>query len=239
MKNRRTRLSILWNACLLFWSLRVPVLIQRLAILNNVLMYIYTQMQVHWKVNQSLYRPRQAMHVPRGRSSRSLYTLFHETNPGSQFCSRLNRRQGHSVAGRMMSIKNSDWTRDLQACSAVPQPTVSPCSPCKCVSYLNLGTHRSFCAFSTLCLVLILSFDAVIQSVFWTCHYVIIKIVNAKRLDTLCNELLLMKRSWGINQGLVYVHTFCAIVTPSSQFTALLNLFSLNFFSLNPLEPFT
>jgi hypothetical protein len=41
---------------------------------------------------------------------------------------------GHRVAGRIMSMKNSndnigDRTRDLPACSAVPQPTAPPRAP--------------------------------------------------------------------------------------------------------------
>ena len=48
--------------------------------------------------------------------------------PGTHFCSRLNRPQGHSGAGRIILLKNSNdsignRTRDLLACSAVPQPT--------------------------------------------------------------------------------------------------------------------
>ena len=51
--------------------------------------------------------------------------------PGIHFCYRLSRPQGHSAAGRIMSMKNSndtigDRTRDLPACSAVPQPTAPP-----------------------------------------------------------------------------------------------------------------
>jgi hypothetical protein len=47
--------------------------------------------------------------------------------PGTHFCSRLSRTQGHSAAGRIMSMKNSNDTignqsRDLPVCSAVPQP---------------------------------------------------------------------------------------------------------------------
>ena len=47
--------------------------------------------------------------------------------PGTHFCQRLSRPQGHSAAGRIMSMKNSsdtngNRTRDLTACSAVPQP---------------------------------------------------------------------------------------------------------------------
>jgi hypothetical protein len=49
--------------------------------------------------------------------------------PGINFCKRLSRPQGHSAAGRLMSVKNSNeiaWnrTRDILACSAVPQPNV-------------------------------------------------------------------------------------------------------------------
>ena len=51
--------------------------------------------------------------------------------PGTHFCLRLSQPQGHSAAGRIMSMKNSSYTignrtRDLPACSAVPQPTAPP-----------------------------------------------------------------------------------------------------------------
>jgi hypothetical protein len=44
---------------------------------------------------------------------------------GTHFCWRLNRPQGHSVTGRIMSLKNSNdttrnRTRDLPVCSVVP-----------------------------------------------------------------------------------------------------------------------
>jgi hypothetical protein len=47
-------------------------------------------------------------------------------DPGTHFCYRLSRLQGHSAIGRIMSMKNfSDtiWNRtsDLPICSAVPQ----------------------------------------------------------------------------------------------------------------------
>jgi len=50
--------------------------------------------------------------------------------PVTHFCWRLSRPQGHSAAGWIMSMKNSDDTngnrnRDLLACSAVPQTTES------------------------------------------------------------------------------------------------------------------
>jgi hypothetical protein len=45
--------------------------------------------------------------------------------PGTHFCQRLSRPQGHSATGRIMSLKNSidtigNQTRDLPVCSAVP-----------------------------------------------------------------------------------------------------------------------
>jgi len=47
---------------------------------------------------------------------------------GTHFCYRLSQPQGHSEAGRIMSLKNSNdttgnRTHDLLTCSAVPQPT--------------------------------------------------------------------------------------------------------------------
>jgi hypothetical protein len=47
---------------------------------------------------------------------------------------RLSRTQGHSAARRIMSMKNSNdtignGTRNLPACSAVPQPTAPPRRP--------------------------------------------------------------------------------------------------------------
>jgi hypothetical protein len=46
-------------------------------------------------------------------------------SPGTHFCYRLSRPQGHSAIGRIMSIKNSNdtiWNRtsDLLICSAAP-----------------------------------------------------------------------------------------------------------------------
>jgi len=56
--------------------------------------------------------------------------------PGTHFCQRLSRPQGHSAAGRIVSTKNSSGTlgnrtHDLPACSSVPQPTAPPRSPTK------------------------------------------------------------------------------------------------------------
>ena len=54
--------------------------------------------------------------------------------PGTHFCYRLSQPQGHSAAGRVMSMKNSDDTngnrnRDLPFCSAVAQQTAPPRGP--------------------------------------------------------------------------------------------------------------
>jgi len=55
--------------------------------------------------------------------------------PGTHFYYRLSQPQGHSAAGRIMSMKNSNdtignRTRDLPACSAVSQPnSATACSP--------------------------------------------------------------------------------------------------------------
>jgi hypothetical protein len=51
--------------------------------------------------------------------------------PGTHFCYRLSRPQGHSAAGRIKSMKSPNFsieyrTRDLPACSAVPQSTALP-----------------------------------------------------------------------------------------------------------------
>ena len=54
--------------------------------------------------------------------------------PGTHFCYKLSRPQGHSAAGRNMWMRNSNdsignRTRDLVPCSAVSQPTVRPRAP--------------------------------------------------------------------------------------------------------------
>jgi hypothetical protein len=51
--------------------------------------------------------------------------LAPENAPGTHFCYRLSRPQGHSVIGRIMSMKNSNdtiWNRtsDLPICSTIP-----------------------------------------------------------------------------------------------------------------------
>ena len=51
--------------------------------------------------------------------------------PGTHSCYRLSRPQGHSAAGRIMSMKNfndtiGNRTSDLPTCSAVAQPNALP-----------------------------------------------------------------------------------------------------------------
>ena len=55
--------------------------------------------------------------------------------PSTHFCQGLSQPQGHSAAGRIMPMKNSNdtignRTRDHPACSAVPQPTMPPYALC-------------------------------------------------------------------------------------------------------------
>jgi len=62
--------------------------------------------------------------------------------PGTHFCQRLSRPQGHSAARKIESMNTSndtmgDRTRDLPACDAVPQPTAPPPAP-----YVYTGCPR-------------------------------------------------------------------------------------------------
>ena len=52
--------------------------------------------------------------------------------PGTHFCYRLSRPQGHSAAGRIMPMKNGtigNRTRNTPACSAVPPPNCATVCP--------------------------------------------------------------------------------------------------------------
>jgi len=73
--------------------------------------------------------------------------------PGTHFCWRLNKPQGHIAARRIMSMKNSNGTtgnqtHNLLVCSTVPQPTAPQCAPVK-VQYCTekygatLGAQRA------------------------------------------------------------------------------------------------
>jgi hypothetical protein len=54
--------------------------------------------------------------------------------PGTHFCQKLSRHKGHNAAGRIRSIEKytdliDNRTRDIAACSKVPQPTTLPQVP--------------------------------------------------------------------------------------------------------------
>jgi hypothetical protein len=104
---------------------------------------------VHQQINKDKAIPSQAWTDPEG--SRRLRrpdfkTMAHESGkvvspnhrptlppeniPGTYFYQRLDQSLNHSSAGRIMSMNNSNdtignRTRDITACSAVPQPTGS------------------------------------------------------------------------------------------------------------------
>ena len=67
--------------------------------------------------------------------------------PGIHFCQRLSRPHGHKVAGRIMSMNNSNddigkRIRDLAACRAVPQPSAPPCAPVTDVDVDNISNEQ-------------------------------------------------------------------------------------------------
>jgi hypothetical protein len=72
--------------------------------------------------------------------------------PGTLFCYRPGRPQGHSAAGRIMSMKNSNFTignqtRDLPTCSTV-QPTAPPHAPFKLVLHDYVCCKAYLCSFA-------------------------------------------------------------------------------------------
>jgi hypothetical protein len=103
------------------------------------------------RVKQYHYRPGQLWGFQEVEAPRISRQPAHESDcthrghlppwdiPSTHFCYRLSQPQGHSAAGRIMSMKNSNdtignRTRDLPACSAVPQPTALPRAPISCIS---------------------------------------------------------------------------------------------------------
>jgi hypothetical protein len=93
---------------------------------------------------QSVFRPRsfQEVEATRLKLKRHMWVLrssalrkarlYARGNiPGTHFCYWLGRPQGHSTAGRIVVMENSNdtignWIRDLPACSAMPRPTAPP-----------------------------------------------------------------------------------------------------------------
>jgi hypothetical protein len=81
------------------------------------------------------------------------------TSPGTHFCERLSRSQGHGAAGRIMSMKNSSdtigkRTRDLPASSTVPQPTVQLHAPPELSAQCNVHKSKDLNGCPLICMFL-------------------------------------------------------------------------------------
>jgi len=113
---------------------------------RHFLITLYNRRTLKATLVQNYYRPIrfQKVEAPRFLNSQHIKVirlsalrtsrLYSPGNiPGTHFCYRLSRFYGHSAAGRM-SIKNSNGTignrtRDLPACSTMPESTTLPRAP--------------------------------------------------------------------------------------------------------------
>ena len=93
------------------------------------------------KVKQSLYRDwtvpesfTTLREAPRIQALRTGHMYPPGNVSGTHFCQRLSRTQGHMRLQGLKRKNSSETignrTRDLPACSAVPQPTAPPHAPC-------------------------------------------------------------------------------------------------------------
>jgi hypothetical protein len=128
---------------------------------NNMIDLQVRLMNYLVKVRQSLYRPRgfHGVYAPRIHDNRHMKVVRFSAlrtgsfyppgdTPGTHFCQRMIQSQGHSAAGRIMSMEKSNEpigkrTCDLPACSAVPQLTASWRAPTYYLgSSIILGTRN-------------------------------------------------------------------------------------------------
>ena len=96
------------------------------------------------KLKLSLYKPGQALTVPHRLPEflnkvaqlpalRTVRLYPSGDTPGTHFCQRVSRPQGHRAAGRNKAMRNpsdpnGNRARDLPACSALPQPNTPLCA---------------------------------------------------------------------------------------------------------------
>jgi len=138
---RLLHVHVLWKLWILTGSINI---------ITTVVLASYCSLWLFFYTHTGLDRPwgLQVVEAPRFQDSRhrkvvrlsavlsgSLYPAGNI--PGTHFCWRLSHPRGHSAAGRIMSMKNSSDTignssRELPACSAVPQPTAPPGAPLFC-----------------------------------------------------------------------------------------------------------
>jgi hypothetical protein len=109
-----------YTCVLLTFSLHLANCLALLSLYVNTLNWL--EQYRYTKVKQSHYRPWQVLRVPEGWGSQILRQSAHEGGkvvspthrspltpgniPGTHFCYTLNQPQGHSAAGRIVSMKN-------------------------------------------------------------------------------------------------------------------------------------